>query len=193
MISRSLPARNSHGGLPIRMVIRYPEEVATLVAPDGSFRTHLSLEQMAGALRIDPRVIAKKDSPNGINSGAVLFKVVIGTLSDRSKAFLREERTTKSRVNRPPDLLVDEFDTEEISFTLDALKLLDDDRKIILAAISRSAREIRPQPGERARAIATSREEIESGPDDFLPGYLPLEAGSNAPTLQGPEEFSKPE
>ncbi len=166
-------------------VIRYPEELVKLVAHDGSFRTNLSLAQMAGILRIDPRTIAKKDSPNEIDPGAVLFKVAVGTLSERSKAFLRKERATKHRESRPVDMPVDEFIREDASFSVNSVKHPDDDRKMILAAISRAVREVMPQPGEKARAIVISREAIESGPDDFLPGYLPLEASPNATALPG--------
>ncbi len=166
--------------------VLYPEEVAALVGHDGSFRTDLSLDQLAAALRIDPRTISKTGSPDEINPGAVLFKVMIGTLTERSKALRREQRTTKRRESRPTDMLVDEFVKEKISFTLDALKQPDGDQKTILTAISRSARELMVQPGETARAIVTSREAIESGSVEFWPGYLPLEASSIRPDAQGP-------
>jgi len=163
-----------------------------LVAVDGSFRTNITLAELAAVLRIDPGTIAKKDASNEIDPAAVLFKVAVGTLSERSKALLRKERTTMDREPRPPDLLVDEFIREDISFTLNSLKVPDDDRKIILVAISQAARQVRHQPGEKVRAIVTSRDAIESDNVDFAVGYLPLEANPTTTAVSSDEGHQAP-
>jgi len=145
------------------MAVAYPEEVNELVARDGSFRTELALERMAEMLDI------QVPQPDGI-----LFTVVTGTLSEESRHMTRYFRDREKRAGRSPNVFVGEFITEEIPFSIHMLKAPSAELKTVLDAISRSAREMMPEVGERIRAHPVQRAVIDSGRVKFEAGMLPL-------------------
>ncbi len=82
--------RNAELGLAVNLdgiAVLYPELADGLVAPDGRFRTELSLLEMSRVLQIDPLSIAKTGTTDEVDPGAVLFTAVTGTLTDRVKAL----------------------------------------------------------------------------------------------------------
>ena len=145
------------------LAIVYPLEVDKIVAADGTFRTDLSPQHMASILRIDPRPISANASEHEIAADATLFKAVVCTLTDESKAFIREFRKSQQRKGLPPNGGGGEFTRKEIAFTLNDIGNPDDQRKMILTAISRAARGVMPVGGEQARAVGIARGDIESG------------------------------
>jgi hypothetical protein len=165
--------------------VMYREELRGLAAPDERFSIDLSLGRLADLLKINPQAIAKKGSPTEIDPDAVLFTAIAGRPSERAKARSRSERQLQARNGLPVDYTASEWVTQEFPFTLNALKHPSDEQKAILRAIWRSAREIMPEPGEKFRALAVSRPEIQSGSVDFKPGYLPLEHPSGGAGATG--------
>ena len=162
----------------------YPDEVDRLVAPSGRFRIDLSVEHIAAILNINGRMIARTSNSNDLDSEAVLFVVAVGRLTAQARLRSAAERLRQARDGVPADYAVDEWTTQELRFTLRTLSHPSSREQAILEAISRSARECMPEPGEKIRAIPATRREIESGAVDFSPGYLPLEQAV-ANTRQG--------
>lgn len=154
--------------------IRHPEEVMKLVTRDGKFRTELALEPLADLLHIDPRSISLQSFPGKLDPDAILFKVVVGKLSPESKRILRAKQQARRSGSPDAESVTYQFVQQNVCFTLNGLKHPDSNQEMILAAISRAAREIMPVPGEKARAIETSRATIESGNASFEVGYLPV-------------------
>jgi hypothetical protein len=67
-----------------------------------------------------------------------------------------------------------EWNTPDFSFTISKLRQPNEAEKTILAAISRAAREIPPEPGDRIRDVGTHQSAFDYGP--YIPsGFLPLE------------------
>ena len=129
----------------------YPEEVDALAAADGSFRTELSLNEMASALRIDPKSIANPRSKHEIDPEAVLFKAVTGRLTDQAKARSRWMREIELRGGPAASTAGCEWVTVEFPFSLNALKHPNRDQKVVLDAISHSARSRATTGGENQR------------------------------------------
>src|SRR5262249_8377020 len=135
------------------LVVLYPQEVDDLVARDGRFRIDLSLHELARVLKINPKSISKKDICEEVDSAAPLFRAVVGKLSPSAKAIARRHRAWQSSEGLPTDGAADEWVTEDFFFTLGALKEPTEKQKDVLAAISRSARQLTSQPGDTIRAI----------------------------------------
>ena len=70
--------------------------------------------------------------------------------------------------------------TRELPFTLNALKYPDDEEKIVLNAISQSARQLPREPGAKIHATPLSRPEMQPERLRFFAGYLPLSAPTDA-------------
>ena len=115
-----------------------------------------------------------------LDPDALLFNTQTGTLTDRSKALSREGRKRQAILGLPTDETVDEWVKKVFSFSLRSLKEPDEEEKAILSAISRSAREIMPEPGAKIRAVPLERAEFLRGDVDLAPGYLPLEPPAKA-------------
>jgi hypothetical protein len=161
----------------------FPEDVAGLVASDGSFRTDLSLEKLSTILRIEPQSISKKDAAE-VDPEAILFTAIAGRLSERAKALSRRLRETETRSGRPASAAGYEWVTAVIPFNLSALKRPNHEQKKMLDAISRSALGTPRQPGEMINAIPLplSRAQMQANNVDFVAGYLPLEAPGPDPS-----------
>ncbi len=155
----------------------FPELVAGLIDPGGSFRTNDSLEQMAAILKVDPQAIRKKNAAE-IDPEAVLFTVVAGHLSERAKAQSREARAEQVRLGCPPWATGHEWVTTAIHFTLSDLRHPNVEQKKLLDAISQAVLGELKQPGAKINAIALpmSQAEMRAESVAFAPGYLPLEA-----------------
>ncbi len=155
----------------------YPEEVDALAAADGSFRTELSLNEMASALRIDPKSIANPRSRHEIDPAAVLFKAVTGRLTDQTKVQSRRMREIELRGGPAASTAGWEWVTVEFPFSLNALKHPNREQKVVLDAISQSARGLERQPGAKTNAVPLPS--IPEGgrpePFEFAGGHLPLE------------------
>jgi hypothetical protein len=158
--------------------VMYPMEVRGLIAPDGHFQTDLSAVKMATLLNLDARAIAKTGSISETDPDAVLFAAVIGRLSGPGKARLRWEREQEGIENQPSSTAGDEWVKTVYPFTLKALKSPTYEQKQILDAISRSARKLRRQAGEKfnAHAVRVTRDDLMSGAVRFTAGLLPLES-----------------
>jgi len=151
------------------MPVPYTAEADGLVSKaDGRFLTDLSLEQMARILHVDPASISKPDS-HEIDPGAVLFKVQSGTLTPQAKIRSREGRKTQ------PWYVWSEWVICDFSFTLQKLRAPNEQERAVLTAISRAARQIPPEPGDKFRAIGVNRGEFDHG-TIITPGMLPLES-----------------
>jgi hypothetical protein len=166
--------------LPVNLegtAVAYPQEVAGLVGADGEFRTELSLNEMASVLLIDPQTIARRGSKNEIDSDAVLFRVLTGMLSERAKARSRRLRETEYQKTRPALVKRGEWVTVDIPFSLSTLRHPNQEQKVILDAISRSARDLVREPGAKANAVAVplNHEGGRFAAFEFAGGYLPLE------------------
>ena len=153
----------------------YPNEVSRFVARVVVFEIDLSVEHIAAILNINARMIARTSNSNELDSEAVLFVVAVGRLTAQARLRSAAERLRQARDGLPADYAADEWTTQELRFTLRTLSHPSSREQAILEAISRSARECMPEPGEKIRAIPATRREIESGAVDFSPGYLPLE------------------
>jgi hypothetical protein len=180
--------------LPVNLegtAVAYPEEVAALVRPDGEFRTELSLSEMASVLVIDPRTIAKQGSQNEIDSEAVLFKAVTGRLSERAMGRSRRARETEPQGLQAVLATTGEWVTVEVPFCLNALRHPNQEQKVILDAISRSARDLVREPGAKANAVPAPWLHAggRSDPVEFAGGYLPLEP---VPVDRGTDENPPP-
>jgi hypothetical protein len=163
----------------------YPEEVDAFAAADGSFHTELPLNELASRLRIDPKSIAKLRSTNEIDPEAVLFHAVTGRLSDRSKAQSRIMRELELRGIPAASTAGCEWVTVDFPFSLNALKRPDRDQKLVLDAISRSARGLAREPGAKINAVPlpSVSEAGKPEPFAFAGGYLPLEPRSREDPL----------
>jgi hypothetical protein len=159
------------------MAVAYPEEVDRLVRADGSFRTDLSLEEMASALRISRRTIAKPARAKELDPEAVLFTVVTGRVTEESKAQSRRMRAIEVRERRGKFVGSYEWVTAEVPFSRSALEHPSNDQRAILEAISHSARVVPRQPGGKINAVAVSSapEGGRPGLFGFAGGFLPLE------------------
>jgi hypothetical protein len=155
----------------------YPEQVRGLVRSDGSFRTDLTLEELARVLNLNARRIATQDSRR-INPDAVLFKVRIGRLTENSRASARRHREMEALERRGLPFGGYEWASGEESFTLNSLRRPTAAQQAVLNAISRSARLLPRQPGARINAVALESlsKAAEPQPFEFSAGLLPLEA-----------------
>jgi hypothetical protein len=159
--------------LPVNLegtAVAYPEEVAALVSADGKFHTELSLKEMAGVLRVDPRTIAKRGSRTEVDPEAVLFQAVTGRLSERAKVESRRLRATDEQGLGPVMDESDQWVTVEYRFTLNSLRHPSPVQELILDAISRSARGLMREPGAKVNAVPLPFPVF-----NFAGGYLPLE------------------
>jgi hypothetical protein len=156
--------------------IAYAAEVDGLVANDGRFQTGLTLEPMARILNVGVETISKASAPHEIDPDAVLFKVQSGRLTELGKELSRRRRKEQALQGRKRDAVYDDWIVKKLSFTLNRLKHPNEEEGIVLEAISRSARSMMPQPGDKVRAVSVNRGDLESGSVILTPGMLPLEA-----------------
>jgi hypothetical protein len=166
--------------LPVNLegiAVIYPEQVVALVDADGEFRTELSLGELARVLLLDPRTIARQGSNNEIDPEAALFTAVTGRLSERARARSRRLREAESEGIRLGAVSEDEWVTVDVPFSLNRLRYPNPEQKIILEAISRSARCLVREPGAKVNAVPLpfldSNHPFRGS--QFAAGYLPLE------------------
>jgi hypothetical protein len=181
--------------LPVNLegtAVAYPQDVAAMVGPDGEFRTDLSLNAIASLLKIDPRTTAKRGPKDEIDPATVLFTAVAGGLSEPAKTRSRRLRETEYGGLQPVLATGDEWVTVEFPFCLNAIRHPNPEQKLILDAISHSARGLTRQPGARANAVPLQsiHEYGRSGKFEFKGGYLPLEP---FPVDRRMDEGSSPE
>jgi hypothetical protein len=136
-------------------VVVYTVEADRLIAR-GRFRTDLSLDELAAALRISAESIANPRSPNEIDPDAELFRALSGVLTDKAKEIDRKCRR-ELLPGQIPGHVDPEWVIKEFSFTLNRLKHPSEEEKSVLCAIVRAASEIMPAPGDKARATGVSR------------------------------------
>ena len=115
------------------LAVAYPWEVEKLVAPDGSFRTDTA------------------------------FTVLVGTLSESAQARARAVRARMIREGSGPKVVALDFTVERVTFTVDDLTHPNERQNAILDAISRSAREVMPQVGEKIRAVGAPAQILNKG------------------------------
>jgi hypothetical protein len=167
-------------GLPVNLdgtAVVYPQQVDGLVASDGEFRTELSLHEMASALSLDPRTIARPGSKDEIDPDATLFTAVTGRLSEPAKARSRRLREIEYADIQPALVNPDEWLTLDAPFSLNVLRHPNQEQRMILEAISRSARGVMRQPGAAVNAVPVPSLRAGGRPKavEFAGGYLPLE------------------
>jgi hypothetical protein len=169
------------------MAVLYPDVLKNLIS-DGRFRTDLPLPDITKIL--NPGKISDHD--NAIDPDAPIFSVIIGTLSEESKAHARGYWMTQQRNGLPPNGGVGEFTRKRVVFTLNNLKQPDDERKLIIEAILRA--ELRPPLviGYEARAIGVAQGEIESGSVGIWAGSLPPVPPAIATAGSGAEATAQP-
>jgi hypothetical protein len=156
--------------------VAYPAQVDRLVDADERFRTELSLNEMASVLRIDPQKFAKRRSKNEIDPEVVLFEAVTGRLSERAKARSRQRREIEIREGWPVSAFGHEWVTAAFPFSLNALRDPNQEQKVVLDAISCSARGLKRQPGAKTHAVALPQDSQGGlGVFKFEGGFLPLE------------------
>jgi hypothetical protein len=153
----------------------YDAEADNLVDHDGRFRLNLSAYDAARLLSIDPRVIAKTDSPHEIDETAPLFRVQVGTLTAESRQSAIKRRIEQLAKGEPPYAASGNWDVREFVFTLAKIKHPTDEESRILSAISKSALCTVPKPGDTIRAVAVNRGDLEPGKIALAPGMLPPE------------------
>jgi hypothetical protein len=149
----------------------YALEADGLVAL-GRFRTDLSLNEMAAALRISAKSIANPRSPDEIDPDAELFRAQSGLLTDKSKQIERTFRI-EQLAGKMPGRDDHEWVIKEFSFTLNRLKHPSEEEKSVLCAIVAAASEIMPVPGDGVRATGKERSYFEYGPLKLSIGLLP--------------------
>jgi hypothetical protein len=152
-------------------VINYALEAARLVEGE-RFRTDLSLDEMAAALRISVKSIANPRSPDEIDPDAELFRAQSGILTDKSKQIERTFRR-EQLAGKMPGRDDHEWVIKEFSFTLNRLKHPSEEEKSVLCAIVAAASEIMPVPGDKVRATGRSRADFEHRPLKLSLGMLP--------------------
>jgi hypothetical protein len=159
--------------------VGYPAEVDHIVREeDGLFLLDLSLDEMSNKLRVARSRIAKRGSPGEIDPDAVLFVVVVGRVTEPSKANARYLRKKEAIERLGMSEGGYDWDTAEVAFTLRALRQPNAEQAEILEAISRSARILPRVPGLKINAVAV-QSVAEGGrpePFGFTGGFLPLEA-----------------
>jgi hypothetical protein len=172
--------------------VAYPQEVAALADADGEFRTGLSLDEIASVLKVDPQSIAKRESRHEIDPDAFLFMAVTGRLTEQAKARSRRMRETDLQHLQPVSATSEDWVKTAVPFSLNSLRHPDQEQKIVLDAISRSARDLVREPGAKANAVPLllGHERGELPRFEFAGGYLPLELPSVARGMDanlGPE------
>jgi hypothetical protein len=150
------------------VAVLYPDVLKNLIS-DGRFRTDLPLPDITKILHHGKI----SDNDNAIDRDAPIFSVIIGTLSEESKAYTREFWRTQQRNGLPPNGGVGQFTRKRIVFTLNDLKQPDDERKLIIDAILRAERRAPLVIGYPARAIGVTQGEIESDSAGLWAGNLP--------------------
>jgi hypothetical protein len=146
----------------------------------GRFRTDLSLNQTARALKISPSSIANPRFPDEIDPDAELFRARSGVLTEKSKESIRrfERQLLAGMV---PDPVVHEWVITDFSFTLNRLKQPNDDEKSVISAIVHAASEIMPDPDDKSRAVGVAREALGDGRVGLTPGMLPRSIPTTVP------------
>jgi hypothetical protein len=163
--------------------IAYDRQADHLVE-EGRFRTDLSLNQTARALKISPSSIANPRSPDEVDPDAELLRAQSGVLTPRSKESVRRFQRQLA-AGTVADSIVNEWVITEFSFTLDRLKEPSDQEKAVLSAIARAASEIMPDPDDKVRAVGVGHDALEIGLVALTPGMLPP---SMPTTDHGPDE-----
>jgi hypothetical protein len=177
--SQAAVTLNREAGWPVELeglAIVYPDEVNPLVRDDRSFRTDLTLAEMAKILNLPPESIAMRGEVTRVDPDAVLFRVALGRLSEDSKADCREVRAIAARERWEISPEVYEWVASEQNFTLRALMKPNPEQQTILDAIGRAARGETSPPGVKIRAVACWRAH-QPGDFSFLftGGCLPRE------------------
>jgi hypothetical protein len=167
--------------------IAYASEVDGLVANDGRFQTGLTLEPMARILNVGVATISRPDAPHEIDPAAVLFKVQAGQLTEPARELSRKRRNEQALQGRKRDAVYGDWIVKELSFTLNRLNHPNEEERTVLEAISRSARAMMPQPGDKLRAVSVARGDLESGSVILTTGMLPLEAQQDTAATIGTE------
>jgi hypothetical protein len=151
--------------------IAYDRQADRLV--EGSqFRTDLSLNQTARALKISPSSIANPRSPDEVDPDAELFRAQSGVLTPRSKESVRRFQRQLA-AGKVADSIVQEWVITELSFTLKRLKQPSDQEEAVLSAIARAASQIMPDPDDKVRAVGVAQHALETGHVVLTPGMLP--------------------
>jgi hypothetical protein len=169
--------------------IAYTAEADRLVV-DGRFQLDLSLADLAERLGISAESIADPRSRGKVDPDAVLFTAQAGKLADETKTLLREIRKREALAGKPPSPVIGEWVVTKFAFTLNHLKHPSDDEKRILAAISRSAAEIMPQPGDGIRAVPVTGRDLDRGGVSVSAGMLPIEPLQAGPACADEEPCS---
>jgi hypothetical protein len=158
------------------LAVAYPDPIESLVRDDGSFRTDLSLAEMAKIVKVPAAKLAKGGSTTRIDPEAVLFRVALGRLTEDSKARSRERRAIDTARRQAISLDVYEWITSERSFTLRALTNPCPDDKAILDAISRAVRGVPAPAGDKIKAVGSwAVANLHEAPFIFTGGFLPRE------------------
>jgi hypothetical protein len=151
--------------------IAYDRQADHLVE-EGRFRTDLSLNQTAKALKISPSSIANPRFPDQVDPGAELFRAQSGVLTQNSKESARRFQR-QVLAGTVADSVVPEWVVTDYSFTLNRLKQPSDQEKAVLSAIARAASEIMPDPDDKIRAVGVGHDALEIGLVALTPGMLP--------------------
>ena len=146
------------------IAVAYSSDADVLVAQDGSWKTDLSCEQMAKALRLDTLV-----------SDSILFRAQEGWLTLEAKVVSRRVRDDREVEGKPRDFVYPEWITRNYAFTVERLRHPTAEDKRVLDAISNAARAVPPEPGDGIRAVGVSGGELERGIGVVSAGMLPLE------------------
>jgi hypothetical protein len=150
------------------LAVAYTSEADGLVGLDGRFRTELGPKELAAILRLDVEILSRSD--------AILFKVQSGRLTDTAKRISIRVRTEREQQDKPRDFVCAAWITKDYAFTLERLKHPSEDERVVLEAISKAARAIMPQPGDKVRAVSAGAGQFECGGVVVAAGMLPLEA-----------------
>jgi hypothetical protein len=179
--SQAAVTLNREAGRPVDLdglAVVYPDEVDQLVRHDGSFRTDLAREDMAKILNLTPAKLASSGSPTkvDIDPDTVLFRVALGRLTEESKTQCREIREIAAREHWEVSPEVYEWVMSERTFTMSALTNPNPEQKMILDAISRTARGLPAPQGRKIRAVACWRvPRPGESAFAFTAGFLPRE------------------
>jgi hypothetical protein len=147
-----------------------------MIEGDGRFQAGLSVDQMAAILHVETKLIARRDWPLEIDPDAVLFRAQAGTLTELAKERSRKWRKEQALRGEKPYGVYGDWNVTNLAFTLSRLKRPSPNEQIVLAAISKAARGIMPERGEKIRAVGVARGELDRDKVALAGGMLPLEA-----------------
>jgi hypothetical protein len=166
-------------GNPDGTAVAYGAEANNLISGE-HFRTDFVLDELAGLLKVPVNSIADPNKPGEINPDAPLFRAQAGTLTEKGKQVTRKMRQRQLLEGKPPHIVFTDWVLTNHSFTLNKLKHPNDQEKAVLSAIAQSAAEMMPKPGDRIRAVAVNRGELEDDRMALSAGMLPVEPPQQA-------------